>query len=122
MVCSNFARTVASTDSKGRFTFQFGGAANVVSDASGSGHQSSSPLLGISSGDAATGLRTIVSCDLRANLPGYRSDDVSLTDRRSLDHTDVGVIVLHRVFAVEGLAVSRTSLNAPKKARNAYES
>jgi tetratricopeptide (TPR) repeat protein len=122
MVCSNFARTVASTDSKGQFTFQFGGAANVVSDASGSGHQSSSPLLGISSGDAATGLRTIVSCDLRANLPGYRSDDVSLTDRRSLDHTDVGVIVLHRVFAVEGLAVSRTSLNAPKKARNAYES
>ena len=121
MVCSNFARTVASTDSNGRFTFQFGGAANV-SDASDSGHRSSSPLLGISSGDAATALRTIVSCDLRANLPGYRSDDVSLTDRRALDHTDVGVIVLHRVFAVEGVAVSSMSLNAPKKARNAYES
>jgi tetratricopeptide (TPR) repeat protein len=39
-----------------------------------------------------------------------------------LDHTDLGVIVLRRAFAVEGLAVSRTSLNAPKKARSAYES
>jgi tetratricopeptide (TPR) repeat protein len=121
MVCSNFARTVASTDTSGRFTFRFGGA-NVVSDASESGHQSSSPLLGISSGDAASALRTIVSCDLRANLPGYRSDKVSLSDRRAMDHTDVGVIVLHRAFAVEGVAVSSTSLNAPKKARNAYDS
>jgi tetratricopeptide (TPR) repeat protein len=122
MSCSNFARTVASTDSKGRFTFQFGGTARSASDASDSGHQSSSPLLGVSSGDAATGLRTIVSCDLRANLPGYRSDEVSLTDRRALDHTDLGIIVLHRVFEVGGVAVSSTSLNAPKKARNAYES
>jgi len=122
LVCSNFARTVASTDARGRFTFQWGGTSNVVSDAAASGRQSSSPLLGVSSGDAATPLRTIVSCDLRANLPGFRSDDVSLTDRRALDHTDVGVIVLHRVFSVEGVSVSRTSLNAPKKARNAYES
>ncbi|HZL56991.1 MAG TPA: tetratricopeptide repeat protein, partial [Bryobacteraceae bacterium] len=122
MVCSNFAQTVASTDSKGRFTFKWGGSADVVSDASGSGHRSSSPLLGISSGDAVTGLRTIVSCNLRANLPGYRSDEVSLSDRRVLDHTDVGVIVLHRAFQVDGMAVSSTSLKAPGKARRAYES
>jgi len=43
---------------EGTFTFQWGGSANVVSDASESGHRSSSPLLGLSSGDAATGLRT----------------------------------------------------------------
>ena len=122
LVCSNFARTVAATDSKGRFSFQFGRTASAASDASDQGRQSSSPLLGISSGDAATGLRTIVSCDLRANLPGYQSDDISLTDRRALDHTDLGVIVLRRVFVVDGVAVSSTSLNAPKKARDAYES
>jgi tetratricopeptide (TPR) repeat protein len=121
MVCSNLTRTVASTDSKGRFTFQWGGRANLVSDASDSGRRNNSPLLGVSSGDAVTELRTIVSCGLRANLPGYRSDDLDLTDRRALDHTDVGVIVLHRAFAVEGLAVSTTSLKAPKNARNAYE-
>lgn len=121
VVCSNFTRTVASTDSNGRFTFQFGGAAKLVSDASDSGHQSNSPLFGVSSGDAATGLRSIVNCDLRANLPGYRSDPVSLSDRRALDHTDLGVIVMHRVFAVEGVAVSSTSLHAPRKAREAYE-
>ncbi len=122
MVCSNLRRTVASTDSKGRFAFQYGGGADSVSDASASGQRSSNPLLGISSGDAATALRTVVSCDLRANLPGYRSDEISLTDRRALDHTDLGVIVLRRVFTVEGVAVSSTSLNAPKEARNAYES
>ncbi len=122
LACSNFARKVASTDSKGQFTFRWGGTSNLASDASGSGQRSTSPLLGISSGDAVTGLRTIVSCDLRANLPGYRSDSVSLTDRRVLEHTDVGVILLHRAFTVDGLAVSSTSLNAPKKAREDYQS
>jgi tetratricopeptide (TPR) repeat protein len=122
LVCSNLRRTVASTDSKGRFTFRYGGAANVVSDASASGQMSSNPLLGISAGEAATALRTIVNCDLRANLPGYRSDEISLTDRGAVEHSDVGTIVLRRVFAVEGVAVSSTSLNAPKKARDVYES
>ncbi len=120
MVCSNLRRTVASTDSKGQFTFQYG-AANGGSDASASGERSSNPLLAISSGDAATALRTIVNCALRAALPGYLSDEVSLTDRRATDHSDVGTIVLHRVFAVDGVSVSSTSLNAPKKARDFYE-
>jgi tetratricopeptide (TPR) repeat protein len=122
MVCSNLRRTVASTDSKGQFTFRYGGTVNVTSDASASGQQSSNPLLSISSGDAASTFRTIANCGLRANLPGYLSDEVSLTDRRSTERSDVGTIVLHRMFAVEGVAVSSTSLNAPKKARDAYES
>lgn len=63
-----------------------------------------------------------MTCDLRANLPGYQSDQINLTDRRVLDHTDVGVILLHRTFAVHGAAVSSTSLKAPKKARDAYQS
>ncbi|HVY92312.1 MAG TPA: tetratricopeptide repeat protein [Bryobacteraceae bacterium] len=121
MACSNLRRTVATTDTRGEFTFQYGGA-NGVSDASDWGQRSSNPLLDISSGDAASTFRTIVSCDLRANLPGYTSDEVSLTDRRSTDRSDVGTIVLHRVFASEGVAVSSTSLKAPKKARDAYES
>jgi tetratricopeptide (TPR) repeat protein len=121
MVCSNLRRTVASTDSEGRFTFRYGGA-NAVSDASDWGQRSSNPLLDISSGDAATALRTVVNCDLRASLSGYTSDEVHLTDRRATDRSDVGTIVLHRVFAVEGVAVSRTSLNAPKKARAIYDS
>jgi tetratricopeptide (TPR) repeat protein len=122
MLCSNLRRTVASTDAEGRFTFQYGGGGNAVSDASDWGQRSSNPLLGVSSGDAASALRTIVNCDLRAILAGYRSDEVSLTDRRSTDRSDVGTIVLHRVFAAEGVVVSSTSLNAPKKAREAYES
>ena len=76
MVCTNLRRTVASTDSEGRFTFQYGGSASSVSDASDWGQKSSNPLLSISSGDAASALRTIVDCDLRANLPGYQSDQI----------------------------------------------
>lgn len=121
MVCSNLRRTVASTDSEGRFIFRYGGA-NSVSDASDWGQKSSNPLLGVSSGDAATALRTIVDCNLRANLAGYRSDEVSLTERRSTERSDVGTLVLHRVFAAEGVVVSSTSLNAPKKAREDYAS
>ncbi len=122
MVCSTLRRTVASTDSEGRFTFQYGGSTSSVSDASDWGQKSSNPLLSISSGDAATALRTIVDCNLRATLPGYQSDEISLTDRRALERGDVGTIVLHRVFAMEGVVVSSTSLNAPKKARDDYES
>jgi tetratricopeptide (TPR) repeat protein len=113
---------VASTDSEGRFTFQYGGGANSASDASDWGQKSSNPLLAISSGDATTALRTVVNCDLRATLPGYQSDEVSLTDRRALERSDVGTIVLHRVFAVEGVVVSSTALQAPKKARSDYNS
>jgi hypothetical protein len=121
LVCSNITRAVASTDTRGEFTFQWGRDADAVSDASASGQRSSNPLLTTSSGDAVTALRTIISCNLRANLPGYRSDEVSLTDRRALDHTDLGTIVLHHLFTVEGVAVSSTSLKAPKQARSAYE-
>ncbi|MDE3197213.1 MAG: tetratricopeptide repeat protein [Acidobacteriota bacterium] len=122
MICSNLRRTVASTDAKGEFIFQYGGAASAVPDASDWGQPSTNPLLGVKSGDAASTFRTIVNCDLRANLPGYTSDEVSLTDRRATDRSDVGTIVLHRVFAIEGVSVSSTSLNAPKKARDEYES
>jgi len=38
-----------------------------------------------------------------------------------MEHSDMGTIVLRRVFAVEGVAVSSTALNAPKKARDVYE-
>ncbi|HVW09741.1 MAG TPA: tetratricopeptide repeat protein [Bryobacteraceae bacterium] len=122
MVCSNLRRTVASTDSKGEFSFQYGGKANTVSDASEWGQRSSNPRLGISSGEAATAPRTVVNCDLRATLPGYESDEVTLTERHATDRSDVGTIMLHRVFAIDGVAVSSTSLNAPKKARDEYES
>jgi tetratricopeptide (TPR) repeat protein len=61
------------------------------------------------------------NCDLRANLPGYRSQLVSLADRRAMDNPNVGTIFLHRLGNAEGRLISAISLAAPKDARKAFE-
>jgi tetratricopeptide (TPR) repeat protein len=62
-----------------------------------------------------------LDCELRARLPGYRSDTVSLAGRRMLDSPDVGVILLYPIAGIQGLTASATSARAPKDARKAYE-
>jgi tetratricopeptide (TPR) repeat protein len=63
----------------------------------------------------------LMGCTLRAQLPGYRSESVNLTNHHALDNPDVGVIVLHRLGNVEGQTISATSAMAPKDAKKAYE-
>jgi tetratricopeptide (TPR) repeat protein len=58
---------------------------------------------------------------LRANLPGYRSQVVSLANRRAMDSPDVGTIFLHRLGNAEGRVISAISLAAPKGARKAFD-
>src|SRR5664280_1853206 len=62
-----------------------------------------------------------MNCDLRANLPVYRSQVVSLANHRSMDSPDIGTIFLHRLGNVEGRIISAISLAAPKDARKAFE-
>jgi tetratricopeptide (TPR) repeat protein len=62
-----------------------------------------------------------MNCELRASLPGYRSDMVNLAGHRTFDNPDVGTIILHRLGNVEGNTISATTLQAPKDARKAYE-
>jgi len=62
-----------------------------------------------------------MGCELRAALPGFRSDNVSLAGRRSLDNPDVGTVVLHRLAKVDGFTFSATSAMAPKDARKAFD-
>ena len=122
-ICAANPHTEAYTDSKGNFSFEVGQRLGVMPDASeetfgrgmgGSG--SMSP--GSSTGDVS---RLLMGCTLRASLPGYRSDSVDLTNRKSLDNPDVGTIILHRIGNVEGQTVSATSSLAPKDARKAFE-
>jgi tetratricopeptide (TPR) repeat protein len=139
-VCQGSPRTVAYTDSKGNFSFQWGDYAGITPDAS---EQSSMGAMGggagglsaTTAGGSQVSNRTatamipqggamggsIGACELRASLAGYTSDSVNLFMHRSMDTPDVGRIVLHRNMAVQGVAVSATSLNAPKDARKAYE-
>jgi FOG: TPR repeat len=120
------ARPEAHTDSKGRFSFQLGQNNQMFSDASvasesrlgmpGQSSQGSNRM-----GQAGVfGEREMMGCDLRASLPGFRSDVVSLAGRRVLDNPEVGTIVLHRLGKVDGFTFSGTSAFAPKDAQKAF--
>ena len=128
-VCGATRRTEGQTDSNGRFSFQPGRRGSMLLDA-GEGLFDVDPL---SSGSSPAGNSAVVpmgansrldpkliGCELRAVLPGFRSDAVSLTNRRVMDNPDVGTIVLHRLANVDGTMISTTSLAAPKDARKAY--
>jgi len=133
-VCSGTPRAEGYTDSKGYFGFQLGQRNGVLQDASesnGSGGifgdsptGSNARLGGLGSGSQTAGMGSdmrLMGCDLQAKLGGYRSQSISLTNRRALDNPDVGVILLHRIGPSEGTTVSATSLAAPKDARKAFE-
>jgi tetratricopeptide (TPR) repeat protein len=136
-ICQGSPRTVGYTDSHGNFSFQWGDYAGITPDASEPGSMGlGSPRGGLSATTAggsqvanmtSTGAMpqnmggSIGACELRANLAGYTSDTVSLFMHRAMDNPDVGRIVLHRNTAVQGLAVSATSFEAPKDARKAYD-
>jgi Flp pilus assembly protein TadD len=129
--CSGRRIPEGYTDSKGRFSFEVGRNANLIPDAS-MGSYSTNPIGSNPWGGSAGGLtnaqgapggmseRELTGCDLRAQLPGYRSTKVELTGRRMFDNPDVGTIVLTKIGNVEGLTISMTSLEAPKKAKKAY--
>jgi tetratricopeptide (TPR) repeat protein len=125
-VCSGVVRPEAYTDSKGRFSFQLGQNTAMLADASvGS---ASDPLDWGNQPSGASGRsgrtvteRDLMACELRASLPGFRSDVVSLAGRRIMDNPDIGVIVLRRLGHVEGTTISMTSLQAPKDAKKAYD-
>lgn len=125
-VCNGVVRPEGYTDSKGRFSFQFGQNTAVVADASvGSGTSPldswSQQVGGLSTSGRGFSERDLMNCELRASLPGYRSDIVSLAGRRGMDNPEVGTIVLRRLGQVEGTTISFTSLQAPKDARKALE-
>lgn len=128
-VCNGQARPEAYTDSKGRFSFQVGQNTNVMADASvgsamdpmgtyGSQQQQQSGAFGRGRGVSE---RDLTSCDLRASLPGFRSDLVNLAGRRMMDNPDVGTIILRRMGNVQGTTISATTIQAPKDAKKAFE-
>ncbi|MEX2264854.1 MAG: tetratricopeptide repeat protein [Bryobacteraceae bacterium] len=131
-VCNGQPRPEAYTDSKGRFSFQLGQNMSMMADASVSsaadgGFGNTNP--GFGGGPSRGGMmntrgiseRDLMGCELRAVLPGFRSEIVNLSGRRAFDNPDVGTIVLRRLANVEGTTISATSLNAPKDARKAFD-
>jgi tetratricopeptide (TPR) repeat protein len=126
-VCGTSQRTEAYTDSRGYFSFQLGSnTSELIQDASsdsfGLGRDPlSTPTVSRSGSSTGTVEQRLMGCELRAQLPGYQSQSVSLSNRQPMDSPDLGVILLHRLGASEGTTVSATTLAAPKDARKAYE-
>lgn len=129
--CGDLAHTVAWTDAKGRFSFQWNDYSGVTLEASDTEPNSAALPNGLSRGNSSgdggssksqqlPGLN-MLNCQLQAEAPGFRSDRIDLSDHRALDNPDLGNIVLHRVARVKGVSISATELSAPKSARKALE-
>jgi tetratricopeptide (TPR) repeat protein len=110
-VCGGSPSTVAWTDGKGSFSFQWGRSSAIMQEAS--------ETVGGGSGD--TGANGLRGCELMANAPGFRSARLDLSSHRAGDNPNLGTIILHRLAEVEGTSVSVTALNAPKDAKKAWE-
>ena len=128
-VCQANSYPEGYTDSKGRFSFQVGGDLSMLTtDASVSG-TGISPGTGFGGASytndcvrqVGMGRFDLSSSVLRAELSGYRSDDVQLGMYSTMGNNDVGVIVLHRLDGLLGDVVSALTLAAPKGAQKAYQ-
>ncbi|HUS05453.1 MAG TPA: porin [Bryobacteraceae bacterium] len=127
-VCNGTPRPEGYTDSKGRFSFQLGQNNSMFQDASVA--STPDPAFGGPSGSPQRsggfgqqrGIteRELMGCELRASLPGFRSEPVSLAGRRVMDNPEVGTIILHRLAKVDGFTFSGTTAFAPKDAQKAF--
>src|SRR5260370_16865414 len=134
-VCNGTPRAEAYTDSKGRFSFQLGQNQGVLQDASmssagggfgglgndggiGSANRSNTGGFGSMGGTGGGGRngiseRDLMGCEIRAALPGFRSDVVNLSGRRAFDNPHLGTIILHRFATLQSVTISPTSLTPP---------
>ena len=120
-VCGGIAHTEGHTDRRGGFGFELGHD-DVVQDASYNGGAVINPNHPVVSNDiAADPNRPYRDCEIRANLPGYRSDSILLATYKPGENSNIGTILLHRMGNVEGSVISATSAAAPRNAARDYE-
>ncbi len=115
--CGGTVRIEGYTDLKGRFNFEIG-RNDEMPDVSSRTETAAGPL-GVP--NRARVDWSLMGCDLRFTLPGFRPETLSLANSRYLDNPDVGTVILRRIASVEGLTVSATSSLAPRDAKKAYE-
>jgi tetratricopeptide (TPR) repeat protein len=138
LVCHASPRSIGRTDGRGDFNIDLNNRSAMMTFADSSEDplpsRAGGPLGTQNSGFSNTAAsasggapsqniadRDLMSCDLQASLPGFRSDILHLTNRKSMDDPNVGTLILHRLANVEGTTISLTSAMAPKDARKAME-
>ena len=137
-VCNGTPRAMGYTDSKGNFSFDLTHSTAAFQDASTPGSTrfddpTRTPIgmddpmsqmnrsSGVSRSTMNNGDTSLIGCELRAQIAGYRSGTIDLAMHRSMDNPDVGQIILHRIGKDEGTTISMTSMMAPKDAKKAFE-
>jgi len=116
-ICRGQRHTVAYTDSHGSFSFQF---ADLTPGADTDFTDAGNNMMTRSEG--LRDRREWQDCELQAVLAGFTSEVIELASRMSsLESTDIGRVVLHRMAQVEGTSISVTSALAPKPAKKALE-
>jgi tetratricopeptide (TPR) repeat protein len=121
-VCNGIVYREGHADSRGEFGLQIG-AQNSSTFLDASAGFDKAPALANPGTGTQVGLseRDLAGCELRANVPGYMSDSITLGFRRVLDNPNVGTIYLHALTRDEHYISSVTTVMAPRKAANAYE-
>jgi len=128
LFCGTLPRSLGYTDAKGHFSVNLADRTNSASvidvedeNPIGRGPGGGSNDLNMTGFGRRFGTQGLNGCELRANLAGFRSDSVSLFDRKAIDNPDLGTIFFHRRGNVEGLTISATTALAPGSARKAYD-
>jgi len=117
VICKGRRHTETYTDRHGGFSFQFGD----PSPTSGTDFTDASNSM-ITRGESVSQQRNWQECEVQAVLAGFTSEIVELSSRMStLESTDIGRLMLHRMAQVEGTSISVTSAIAPDNARKALE-
>jgi tetratricopeptide (TPR) repeat protein len=116
-VCGGSLHREGYTDAKGQFQFELG--RKVEQDSSENDSLSGSAQQ--MKTHAPTNQPRYEGCELRASLPGYQSTSVPIRMDENFGQLRVGTIVLTRMQNVQGATISKTSMSAPKEARQAYD-
>jgi tetratricopeptide (TPR) repeat protein len=121
-VCNGIVYREGHADSRGDFGLQLG-AQNSSTFLDASAGFDKAPALANPGTGTQVGLseRDLAGCEIRASVPGYMSDSITLGFRRVLDNPNVGTIYLHAITRDEHYIGSVTTVLAPRKAANAYE-
>jgi hypothetical protein len=138
LVCDSQVIRQVSSGNQGHFRIEIADRANTnVGDPSvsgqgayriglGGGSQTGPGGDGMQAGDyhhRLFGKTDFSGCEVRvARSAGYSSDVIRLGVRGSLESPDIGVLTLRPLSDAAGTTVSLTTLSAPEKAREAYES
>jgi tetratricopeptide (TPR) repeat protein len=120
-LCGGVAHIEGHTDDRGGFGFEMGHD-DMLQDSSYNGRATLNPNQPVVSSDiGADPNRPYRECEIRANLPGYRSDSILLATYKPSENSNIGTMMLHRMSNVAGSVISANTAAAPRNAVKEYE-